>query len=224
MRQMICLAGLLLFLTGGAVGASQSAAAAPTRGAGRHSEALKQLSAEDQAGILYGDGYAFLISAPKGWILDDDTGRAEGVLAVFYRRGESWVRGKATCYANAVLKRKGHEDTLEKVVQADLDSSRQQDPEMKATPVETMATGDGRRAVVFTLEGPGTGRKLEKIAYIDTPRAVVMLVLTSTDPAAYEKALPDLTQLVRSFLFMADRVTVTYHSTKASKGRKKQQR
>jgi hypothetical protein len=43
---------------------------------------------------------------------------------------------------------------------------------------------------------------------------VVMLVLTARAPAAYEKSLPDFQQLVRSFHFLADRVTVRYQSAK----------
>src|SRR5205823_5824519 len=94
----------------------------------------------------------------------------------------------------------------------DLDRSRRQDPDMQATVAEAMETGDGRKATLYTFDGPGTGRVREKIAYIDTPNVVVMLVLTARAPAAYEKALPDFQQLIRSFHFLADRVTVRYQS------------
>jgi hypothetical protein len=87
--------------------------------------ALQALTGANQAGILYGRGYAYILSAPKGWVMDDETGRSEGLEAVFYRQGESWAAGAAVLYANVAPKVKGQDDTLAKIIQYDLDHSRQ---------------------------------------------------------------------------------------------------
>jgi hypothetical protein len=130
---------------------------------------------ESQSGILYGPGFAYALSAPKGWVMDDATGRAQGVSAVFYRRGESWVNGEAVMYANVAAKVKGEDDTLDKVIRYDFEQTKQNNPDTKAKLSTPLETGDGRQAVVYSFSMTGTGAAREQIAYIDTPKVVIML-------------------------------------------------
>jgi hypothetical protein len=182
----------------------QSAANGPN-----HSHGLEKSAHEQgQGGILYGPGYAFLISAPKGWIMDDQAGQSQGVPVVFYHRGESWLGGDPTMYVNLSYKVKGQDDTIQKVIQYDIEQTRKQDPEMKAEAAAPLQTGDGRKAVVYTFSGPGRGRSQEQVAYLDTPQVVMMLVLSARTEATYKAALPDYLRLVRSFAFLANNVDI----------------
>jgi hypothetical protein len=43
-------------------------------------------------GIVYGPKAAFKIDAPKGWVLDNSAGAAQGLPCVLYPKGSTWSR------------------------------------------------------------------------------------------------------------------------------------
>jgi hypothetical protein len=183
----------------------QPAAKTPNPPPGRDMSAYE----EGEGGILYGKGWAFLISAPKGWVMDEQATLMGGQANVaFYRRGQSWAKSPAVMYGNVIPKIKGEDDTLEKVVRGDVEQTKERDPKMKAAAGEPLTTVDGRKAVVYTFSGPGTGRSQEQVAYIDTPHFVIMLVLTARSEADYKGALPDFVRLVQSFGFFTGGVQI----------------
>jgi len=42
-----------------------------------------------------GQDHSFIISAPKGWVLDNQSGQSDGLQAVFYREGQTWSGASA---------------------------------------------------------------------------------------------------------------------------------
>ncbi len=50
-------------------------------------------------GIVYGPKAAFSISAPKGWVLDNESGVNQGLPCVLYPKGESWADARTVMYA-----------------------------------------------------------------------------------------------------------------------------
>jgi hypothetical protein len=176
---------------------------------------------QSQSGILYGKEFAYALSAPPGWVMDDATGRAQGMSAVFYRRGESWDKGDAVMYANVAAKVKGQDDTLEKVIKYDIEQTKKNNPDTTAQRVQPLPTKDGRKAVTYAFSMAGTGASREKLAYIDTPKVVVMLALTGHSDTAYNQALPDFARLVNSFVFMTNNVQFGSIKNNPAKGRKK---
>src|SRR4030088_993829 len=75
-----------------------------------------QKPADNNSGIIYGQDHVFVLTAPKGWVLDNKSGVSQGLQAVFYPEGSSWKSGTVVMYANAYHKRNATEETLEKVV------------------------------------------------------------------------------------------------------------
>ena len=49
--------------------------------------------------VLKGDGYAFELKAPLGWVLDDKAGNDQGLNVVFYPEHASWDKSDAVCFA-----------------------------------------------------------------------------------------------------------------------------
>jgi hypothetical protein len=173
-----------------------------------------------QGGILYGKGWAFVIAAPKGWLMEERGEMLGGqVNAAFYRRGQSWEKADAVMYVSVVPKIKGEDDTLDKVMRSDIAQTKAHDPKMKAEPQPWQETGDGRKAVVYTFTGPGIGRAAERVAYIDTPHSVIMLVLTAHGETAYTAATADYATLIRSFGFITGGVKVEYTGRASATGR-----
>src|SRR5205809_7180926 len=52
------------------------------------------------AGILYGPKAGFNISAPEGWVVDNEAGVEQGMPCVLYPKGSSWSDAKTVMYAN----------------------------------------------------------------------------------------------------------------------------
>lgn len=41
-------------------------------------------------GLLYGEGYSYLLTAPEGWVLDNVSAKEQGLNAVFYPKDNTW--------------------------------------------------------------------------------------------------------------------------------------
>jgi hypothetical protein len=52
-------------------------------------------------GLLYGPDYCFSLTAPPGWVIDNQAGVSQRLNAVFYPKGSSWERSPIICYGNA---------------------------------------------------------------------------------------------------------------------------
>src|SRR6516162_11581736 len=50
-------------------------------------------------GIVHGPKAAFNISAPEGWVLDNESGVEQGLPCVLYPKGESWADARTVMYA-----------------------------------------------------------------------------------------------------------------------------
>ena len=46
-------------------------------------------------GIVYGPKAAFNISAPEGWVLDNESGVDQGLPCVLYPKGSTWADANA---------------------------------------------------------------------------------------------------------------------------------
>lgn len=156
-----------------------------------------------QSGIVYSDAGAFSIDAPKGWVLDTKSGKPDGLDAVFYPSGGSWRASKAVMYARSVPK-KGK--TLDQYVVQEIKEFSKQAPGIEARDVKAKdASGKPLRMVFFTVPKPEAH---ETVAYIDSPKMVALLVLTSRDKKSYEAVGAAFKELVSSYRFVADKVEV----------------
>jgi hypothetical protein len=52
-----------------------------------------------RGGIVYGPKAAFNISAPEGWVLDNESGAGQGLPCVLYPKGSSWSDARTIMYA-----------------------------------------------------------------------------------------------------------------------------
>src|SRR5215467_15402435 len=52
------------------------------------------------AGTVYGPKAGFNISAPEGWVADNESGKEQDLPCVLYPKGSSWSDAKTVMYAN----------------------------------------------------------------------------------------------------------------------------
>jgi len=163
------------------------------------------LSSEEGTGIIYGKDHAFMISAPKGWVLDNQCGQDKGLWAVLYPTGSSWSSGTVVMYVNTASKTV--DSTLDDLIAGDLARQRQQSPNLHVSPGDPLPIADGSLARVNYLSGDKWGN-YESIAYVEAPTVYVMIVLTSRVEAAYKHAQLAFADLVKSYRFLTKDVNI----------------
>ncbi|HEY0324204.1 MAG TPA: hypothetical protein VGC66_24875 [Pyrinomonadaceae bacterium] len=162
---------------------------------------------ERGVGLIYGVDHVFALAAPSGWVLDNTSGVSQGLHAVFYPKGASWADSKMVMYANTVHKEKSGLKTLKAVIDDDVKNFRKYALEAEITDEPNLTTKDKKQAVVKYFYDKEHGN-FEEVAFIDESKIVVVLVLSARTRKDYEEALPAFRQLVGSYYFVTDKVTL----------------
>jgi hypothetical protein len=158
-------------------------------------------------GIVYGPKAAFNIGAPKGWVLDNESGASQGLPCVLYPKGSSWSDAKTVMYAKIA-------STQFEDVNAFVAWAIQGMKAKHGIPKEKIASGktkDGHD--YFINEYPATKNysQWERVAYVQLPRAVAYIVLSSRDEASYRKDSPALQEALKSFIYLEPKTGTKAH-------------
>jgi len=150
-------------------------------------------------GIVYGPKAAFNISAPEGWVLDNQSGQNQGLPCVLYRKGQSWADGKTVMYAKIASTE--YEDVNAFVAMAIKEMAAQH-----GKPKEKIASGktkDGHDYFINEYPATKTYSQWERVAYVQMPHAVAYIVLTSRDKTNYQKDSSALEAMLKdSFVYL----------------------
>jgi hypothetical protein len=158
-------------------------------------------------GIVYGPKAAFTISAPEGWVLDNESGVNQGLPCVLYPKAESWVDARTVMYAKIA-------GTKFEDVNAFVAFAIKEMEKTHGKPKEKIASGktmDGRD--YFINEYPATKNysQWERVAYIQLPKAVAYIVLSSRDEASYRKDAPALREVLKTFGYLEPKTESKQH-------------
>lgn len=158
---------------------------------------------EEGTGIIYGKDHAFSLTAPKGWILDNESGVGQGVRAVFYPKGSTWAKSEVVAYARARPKtdKIATADDVAKAVVEDFHAHGS--PKYEGQRVKTFKADSGREVVIYHFSGDQWGNS-EAVAYFVEDKTVNFLVLTSRDAKTFADSLPAFEALAKSYIFMGD--------------------
>lgn len=191
-KRLVLVVGLLASAPLWAQGTSgQNAASAPGKD-------------EPQTGIIYGGDHAYMLTAPEGWVLDNQVLADQGIFAVFYPKGDS-VNGNWVAYSRVMgLDPKG----LLASALADMEGMKQQSPHYTWKRLPDIGTSDKNTAIVFSTSGDSLGNA-EYLAYIQTPTHVVFISAVTKTPADQGKLKPAFESLVKSFSWITDKVLIT---------------
>jgi len=159
------------------------------------------------SGVVFGRNHVFVLTAPKGWILDSRSGVSQGLNAVFYPEGSSWKNGNVVMYASVYHKRNETQETLETVISGDVAEFKKKSAKLRVVEAALLPTRKDKKAVVRYFDGDTFGNS-EAIAYLDEGKVVVMLVMSARTKKELEADLPAFNELVSSYLFLGDKVTI----------------
>lgn len=161
---------------------------------------------ESGSGIIYGKDHAFSLTAPKGWMLDNESAVEQGVHAVFYPKGKTWSNSDVVAYAQA-RPRGGKiltaDDAAKNVVE---DFHANGNPKYESKRIKTLRLDKGREAVIYHFQGDQWGNN-EAAAYVVEDKTINYVVLTARSARSFKEALPAFEELVKSYAFVGDKAS-----------------
>lgn len=162
----------------------------------------KNDSTEMKTGIVYGKDHAFSVKAPDGWVLDNQSGVQQGIYAVFYPEGGSWEHSSTVMYVNTASKNVKGNETIQSFITKDSLGFIQDysDPEIKYLP--TIWIEDKKEAKVLSF----FYSNYDAVAYIDEPKIIAIIIMTSRDKKDFENNLLAFQELVSSYMFLTSDV------------------
>ena len=151
-----------------------------------------------RGGIVYGPKAAFNISAPKGWVLDNESGKEQGMPCVLYPKGSSWADAKTVMYAKIA-------STEFEDVNAFVTWAIKGMKAKRGIPKQKIASGktqDGRDYFINEYPATKTYSQWERVGYVQLPHAVVYIVLSSRDKTSYSKDAPALEKVLKTLVYV----------------------
>lgn len=162
---------------------------------------------ENGYGMLRGPGYAFLLKAPEGWVIDGTSGVEQGLPAVFYPKGSSWDAGPVVAYARSRPRTKTIA-TIEDAVN-DLVSTfhARGVAGYRGEYLKTLRTDSGSEAVIYRFTGNRLGES-EATAYFPEGRSIDFVTLSARNGEEFKAAFPAFEKLVASYAFQKEKIPV----------------
>ena len=160
----------------------------------------RQQPLEENTGILYGDDHAFALTAPKGWVLDNESGVPDGLYAVFYPKGGSWTGSPTVMYGKGESKDLENHQTIGEFISNDSSQFMRQYPKARISDQPLLRWGSGSKAIVRKF----LYSRADLIAYIDAPKAVIMVVVSANSPRTLELASNPFKELVASYRYISE--------------------
>ena len=161
---------------------------------------------EEGVGIVYGTNHAFSFKAPKGWMLDNESGVSQGIHAVFYEKGGSWQKSKAVAYARAA-DRGTVKTAADQVAKTIADFRKNGNDKYDGKKVKTVKTESGKDGEIYHFSGDKWGN-FEAVAYFVEEKTINFVVFNSRDEKLFNDALPAFEELAKSYLFVGEKVDI----------------
>jgi hypothetical protein len=148
--------------------------------------------------VVKGDGYAFELKAPLGWILDDKVGNSQGLNVVFYPERSSWDKSEAVCFAR-VRSLDSQVTNIDDQVKDTVKSLRENgNPKVDAKYIKTLTTQDASKAKIYYYSGDQFGNS-EATAYIQAKASIHYITLSARSAKVFHDSLPAFDALVTSY-------------------------
>jgi hypothetical protein len=162
---------------------------------------------EYRGGIVYGPKAAFNIAAPEGWVLDNESGAEQGLPCVLYPEGSSWEDAKTIMYAKIA-------STQFENVNAFVAMAIKEMQKTHGKPKEKIASGktrDGHDYFINEYPATKTYSQWERVAYVQLPKAVAYIVLSSRDETHYRKDSGALQEVLKTLVYLEPKADTEAH-------------
>ncbi len=153
---------------------------------------------EQGTGMLFGSEYAFYITAPKGWVLDNQRGVSQGLHMVFYPSGQTWKDSPVIVYGRSNPKDaqvKSISDQVNKTVE---EFRTRGNPNFRAERKSSLALSNGLEVPLYYFEGDQWGN-YEAAGYIEEGKTINFLVFSARTREAFDKYITSFPEFLTSY-------------------------
>jgi hypothetical protein len=159
--------------------------------------AVSQKPESEHGSIFVGRHFSFVLKEPKGWKMDIETAKPQGLLVVLYPDGSSWKNAVAVMYARVIYKDEV-QSTIDKVISNDVADFLKLSKDSTVSDSPPLETRDKSKSISKVFYD-AANKNYETVTFIEDSKVVVILALSSRQRAEYDKALPAFKALVGSY-------------------------
>jgi hypothetical protein len=153
---------------------------------------------EGSSGEAFGDRHSYHLTAPKGWIIDDESTREQGVPLVFYPVGSSWKNSQAVIYTRPRTIG-GNIRTIDDVVKSLVaDFHQNGSPNYRGEFKQNLSLQNRRTARIYWFDGDRDGN-YEAVAYIKERETINFIVLNARTKQDFLQSQPAFNTIVKSY-------------------------
>lgn len=150
---------------------------------------------EDKEGgcILYGEGWAVMLSSPPGWAMTCHDPNTNGVEVALWPLKSTWKESPAVMYVNSAQTESGQ--SLRAFVDEAVARFKVGQPAVKVTEGPAVSTADGKPGMVRFFTGD-EWENHEAVAYVDADAARLIFVLSARRQREFKRYQPALIALI----------------------------
>jgi hypothetical protein len=153
---------------------------------------------EGGSGKAYGERHSYHLTAPKGWVIDDESAQEQGVPLVFYPVGSSWTNSHKVIYTRP-RDIDGNISTIDDVVKSLVTDFHQNgSPNYRSEFKQNVSLPNRHTAKIYWFSGDRYGN-YEAVAYIKERKTINFIVLNAKNKQDFLQSLPAFTVIVKSY-------------------------
>jgi len=149
-------------------------------------------------GFVIGKDHAYLLEAPKGWVMDSGDAAKDKVGAVFHPANAHWPESGVIIYTDMLKKTKTLQ-TPANAMRADIALFQKEGSVIRPVKKPSIKTEIGGLVGEVYHFGPDRRGQYDARAYFTYKAYIDYLVLTARDKATFERSLPAFEHVAHSY-------------------------
>ena len=154
-----------------------------------------------KGGLISGDGWAILVSAPEGWVWDSVSLRSQGIWGLFYKEGAIYSPSKLHVYISPTEKAVNGPASLAEFMDADETAFMSFDTDLLVKDLAPHTPGLDYYFAIRELDDSENGY-YQTLAYYEGEKAFFVFVLSCRTPAERELERGSFFELLDSFTYI----------------------
>lgn len=164
-----------------------------------------------KAGVVYSKINAFILSAPHGWILDNQSGISRGIHTVFYPEDSSWENSPVIMYAQMTKKEKGLRSVNDLVRRTIRGFQQHGSPNIKVRKIKTIKAQKNKKGIIYYFRG-NQWNSYDAAAYFTEKKSINSIVLHCKSKKDFNDSIESFEALVKSYKPLGNPVDVWKNS------------
>lgn len=165
-------------------------------------------SLKNNSGLVYGPNHSYFLTAPSGWVLDNESGLQEGLMAVFYPKGETWADAETVMYTTFSSYDTTKKEDVYVMIKYDSVQFTTNAPKIKIIKQKPIKMGKTKKTALIYDYLDEENKNFERVAYIGEKKGVAMIIITSRSNAGLQKNIKKFESLLKTYRFLTDNVSL----------------